>query len=73
MEQQVTILFALVNGHLDDVEISKVIAFEAAFHDFITSNHPEILESIASDKDVSDETGESLNKAILEFKESVPY
>ena len=73
MEQQVTILFALINGHLDDVEISKVIAFERAFHDFISSNHPEILESIAGDKDVSDETGESLAKAIQEFKESVPY
>jgi F-type H+-transporting ATPase subunit alpha len=73
MEQQVSILFALINGHLDDVEISKVIAFERAFHDFISSNHPEVLESIASDKDVSDETGESLTKAIQEFKESVPY
>jgi F-type H+-transporting ATPase subunit alpha len=73
MEQQVSILFALVNGHLDDVEISRVIAFERAFHDFMSSNHPAILESIADAKDVTDETGESLNKAIEEFKESVPY
>lgn len=73
MEQQVTILFALVNGHLDDVDIPKVIDFEQAFHGFMSSNHPEILESIARDKDVSDETGVMLSKAIAEFKESVPY
>ena len=73
MEQQVSILFALVNGHLDDVEISKIISFENAFHSFMSSNHPEILEKIATAKDVKDDTGELLNNAITEFKASVPY
>jgi F-type H+-transporting ATPase subunit alpha len=73
LEQQVAILHALVNGYLDDVEITKVQDFEAAFLSFMGSNHPDILSQIADTKDVTDETGASLNSAIEEFKAGVPY
>lgn len=73
MAQEITILFALSKGHLDDVEIPKVGSFEEALHSYMESNHPDILSQIDTDKDVSDETGESLAKAIGEFKASVPY
>ena len=73
LEQQVAILHALVNGYLDDVEIDRVQDFEAAFLSFMGSNHPEILSQIADTKDVTDETGASLNSAIEEFKAGVPY
>ena len=73
MAQEITILFALSKGHLDDVEIPKVGTFEEALHSYMESNHPDILSQIDTDKDVSDETGESLAKAIGEFKASVPY
>jgi F-type H+-transporting ATPase subunit alpha len=73
LEQQVVILHALVNGYLDDVEITKVQDFEAAFLNFMGSNHPDILSQIADTKDVTDETGASLNSAIEEFKAGVPY
>jgi len=73
MSQEITILFALSKGHLDDVEIPKVGSFEEALHSYMESNHPDILSQIDTEKDVSDETGESLAKAIGEFKASVPY
>jgi len=71
MEQQVVIMYALVNGHLDDVEITKVGAFEEALHNFMGSNHPALLQGIADDKDIKDSDG--LDKAIADFKDSVPY
>ena len=73
MEQQVSILYALVNGYLDDVEIPKIGDFEAAFHTFMNSNHPEILKGIADEKQLTDENDEALKAAIDEFKKSVPY
>ena len=73
MEQQVSVLYALVNGYLDDVEIPKIRAFEDAFHTFMNSNHPEILKGIADDKQLTDENEEVLKAAIDEFKKSVPY
>ena len=71
MEQQLVIMYALVSGHLDDVDVTKVQGFEDALHSFMQSNHPEILQSIADEKDIKDT--DSLDKAITEFKESVPY
>ena len=73
MEHQVCILYALVNGHLDDVEIPKVRDFGAACRRFMDSNHPDLLRAIGEAGDLSEETESSLNGAIQEFKASVPY
>ena len=73
MEQQVGVLFALINGYLDDVEILKVVDFSVALRSFMESNHPEILSKIAEEKIISDETETALKAAIEEFKASVPY
>jgi F-type H+-transporting ATPase subunit alpha len=73
MEQQVCILYALVNGPLDDVEIPKVQGFEDSLHSFMNSNHPELLKSIADAKEITDEIDSSLKAAIEEFKSTVPY
>ena len=73
VEQQVSIMYALVNGHLDDVEIPRVRSFEDAFHSFMKSNHPEVLAGIAGEGRLNEEIESSLNAAIEEFKASVPY
>ena len=73
LPQEISILFSLAKGHLDDVEISRVGAYEEALHSFMEASHPEILAQIQDDKDISDETEASLTAAIEEFKASVPY
>jgi len=73
LEKEVTILHAVINGYLDDVPVEKVGAFEEGFHRFMETSHPEIGQRIAEEKELSDETEESLKQAIAEFKERVPY
>jgi F-type H+/Na+-transporting ATPase subunit alpha len=73
LPDEVEILFALTNGFLDDVPVNRVRAFEAAFHSYMRSTHPEIREVIESSGLLSDETAENLKRAIAEFKEGVPY
>ena len=73
VERQTAIMYALVNGYMDNVEIPKIRDFEEAFHRFIDSNHPEVLKSIAAEKALTDETEQSLKAAVEEFKTSVPY
>jgi F-type H+-transporting ATPase subunit alpha len=73
LAQQVAIMYALVNGYLDDVEIARVQDFERAFLSFMESNHPDVLSQIAEVKDVTEEIETSLNAAIEEFKAGVPY
>ena len=69
VEKQVMILFAAINGYLDDVEVDQLAAFEIDFHRFIESSHPDIGEAIAREKDISAETQEALKTAIAEFKQ----
>jgi len=73
LEKEVTILYAVINGYLDDVPVERVRAFEDGFHRFMETSHPEIGERIAAEKALSDEIEEALKKAIAEFKEKVPY
>ena len=73
LEHQVIILYALINGLLDDVELGSVRRFEEALRGFMDANHPELLKSIAQVKDLSDEDTSALSKAIEEFKAAVPY
>ena len=70
VEQQVSILFALNEGFLDDVEIVSVIGCELAFHGYMTSNHSDILKNIVDEGDISSDTEESLKSAIDNFKKS---
>ena len=73
LEKEVTILYAVINGYLDDVPVERVRAFEDGFHRFMETSHPEIGERIAAEKALSDDIEEALEKAIAEFKEKVPY
>jgi len=69
VEKQVMILYAAINGYIDDVPVDKVVAFEADFHRFIEANHPEIGKTIAREKEITAKTEEALKKAIQEFKQ----
>ena len=71
--QQVSILFALTNGHLDDVEVSKILDFETSLHEYMSSSHQDLLNEIQEKKDLTKEITESLNSAISKFKKAGLY
>lgn len=73
LSQEVSIIYAAVNGHLNDVEVSKVRDFERAFHEYMGSNEPDLLKSIEDQKQLTDEIEEKLKAAIGTFKETVPF
>ena len=67
---QVMILYAAINGYVDDVPVSKVTSFEANFYRFMEANHPELGKAITETEDLSADTEEKLKAAIDEFKKS---
>jgi F-type H+-transporting ATPase subunit alpha len=73
MAQQVEMFWALNNGFLDDVEVTKVQAFEAAFHKYMESTKPQIADKIMSEMTLSPEIEDQLRGALTEFKQTVPY
>jgi F-type H+-transporting ATPase subunit alpha len=73
LDKEVTILYAVTNGYLDDVPLKKIAAFEQSFHRFMETNHPETNQRILTDKEIKPETDEALKSAISEFKKSAAY
>ncbi|MBI2021249.1 F0F1 ATP synthase subunit alpha, partial [Candidatus Giovannonibacteria bacterium] len=63
------ILYAALNGFLDDVELQKMKEFENKFIDYLEKRHEEdILESIRASGELLKEAEDSLKSAILAFK-----
>jgi F-type H+-transporting ATPase subunit alpha len=71
LAKEVTIIYALTNGYLDEVPIDKVRQWETEFHRFMETAHPEISETIQKEQALSDETVTALKAAIEEFKKQV--
>ncbi len=68
VEKQVMILYAAINGYLDDIPVDKISNFEADCHRFMEANHPEVGKQIAKEEEIGAKTEEALKKAILELK-----
>src|SRR5271163_566880 len=67
-EKQVAILFAGVNGLLDDVEVKDLRAFEDGFYPYLESAQPAILTDIATKKALDDDLRKRLTDAINDYK-----
>jgi F-type H+-transporting ATPase subunit alpha len=67
---EVQILFAAVNGFLDDVPTDKVRAFETGLYNFMDSNHPELGTEIQEKMILSGELEEKMRAAIREYKQT---
>lgn len=69
VEHQVVVLFALVNGYLDDVTEKKIGTWEEEFLGYMKGQGKNVLDAIVSEKVISDTIKELLEKHIKDFKE----
>ena len=69
-EEQVASIFAATRGHLDNIEVSKVLPFERGLLEMLRSAKPDILQDIRERKKLDDDLEARLNAAIEEFKAS---
>jgi len=63
-------LYAANEGFLDDVDVNKVVDFEAALHSYVKSNNADLLEKINASGDYDDDIAAQLKSAIETFKSS---
>jgi F-type H+-transporting ATPase subunit alpha len=73
LDEEVTILYAVINGYLDDIPVDKVSMVEANFHRFMKANHPDVGREIVDSEDLSTDLEESLKTAVQEFKQGLSY
>jgi F-type H+-transporting ATPase subunit alpha len=61
-------LYAANEGFLDDVEVNKVLDFERALHDYMKSEHADLLDKINQSGDYNGEIQDSLKSGLEKFK-----
>jgi len=73
LAEEVTIIWSLTSGLLDDVAVPKLRNFEAELRKFMASNHPEIMKEITDNPVLTPEVSEKIRNAVTTFKTTVPY
>jgi F-type H+-transporting ATPase subunit alpha len=69
VEQQVCIIYALTNGFLDGVDVAQIRDWERDLHVYLRTQHPAILESIRSTRDLTADNEQALRGAIERYAE----
>src|SRR5256712_472586 len=70
VEVQAAVLWAVQNGHLDDVAVDRIKDFQAKLSDYLTSRKTELMGRIAKEKALSDAVTADLKAAVTEFKQT---
>lgn len=68
LENQIIILYAAINGLIDDIPVKKVVDFETALIRTMDTMHSEIGNDIKDTKELSDENEAKIKVAVEEFK-----
>ncbi|UCG79414.1 MAG: F0F1 ATP synthase subunit alpha [Nitrospirota bacterium] len=68
MAEQVFILYAGTQGHMDDIDVEKIKDFEGALLSHMRSQNQDIIDEIADKKELDEALKEKLNSAIGAFK-----
>jgi len=68
VEHQVAILYAAINGFLDEVAVDKVFAFEQRFHEYLKTHARDLLNQIRVKGELDTPMEEKLKRYIEEFK-----
>lgn len=69
-EEQVAVIFAGVNGYLDKLPLAQVAKFEQGFLSYLRSEGKDILDTIRTEKSISDDTKAKLKVALDSFSKS---
>ncbi|KJJ85963.1 F0F1 ATP synthase subunit alpha [Candidatus Omnitrophus magneticus] len=69
LSQEIMIIYAVINGYLDDMNLKDIKKFELNLYRFMGKQYPDIGYDIDTKKEFSSGLEEKLSKAILLFKE----
>ena len=71
VEEQVAIIYAGINGYLDDIEVSAVLPFIAKLRPYLRNSVPQFVSEVKDTKKMGPDAEEALKKAIGEVKASM--
>jgi F-type H+-transporting ATPase subunit alpha len=68
VEKQILIIYAGTSGHLDDLPVETVTAFEQALYKFAETRYPGIFRELAEKKEITDALRTQMDRCIEECK-----
>ncbi len=68
VEEQVAILWAATNGPLDSVPVEEVQEWESGLLDYLRTGYSDLLNTIKTEKELSEATIAALSKAVETYK-----
>ena len=66
-------LFAVNKGYMDDIDVKKILSFEAGMHDFLKQKHAALLTKLETEKAMDKDAEAQLATAIADFKKTGTY
>jgi F-type H+-transporting ATPase subunit alpha len=69
VSRQVVSIWAGTTGRLDDVPVEDIRRFEAEFLDYVSREHGDLLDSVTTTGELSDENSATLEEAVDSFKQ----
>ncbi|MEQ8756769.1 MAG: F0F1 ATP synthase subunit alpha [Coleofasciculus sp. G1-WW12-02] len=68
--EQVALVYAGINGYLDDIEVEKVTAFTKGLRDYLKTSKPQFGEIIKDKKVLTEDAENLLKEALAEYKQT---
>ncbi|MGQ4650433.1 F0F1 ATP synthase subunit alpha [Lyngbya aestuarii] len=68
--EQVAIVYAGLNGYLDDIAVEKITNFAKGLREYLKTSKPRYCEIIRNDKVLTEEAENLLKEAITEYKQT---
>ena len=66
-QEQVVIIFAGVNGYMDDIEINEVEQYESSLMEYLDANKTDIMTNISETGKLEGDVENNLKNALEEF------
>jgi F-type H+-transporting ATPase subunit alpha len=71
LEREVVILYAVNNGHFNEIPVDKMQETESKFYNFMDTNAKDVMTGIKEKKELTEELENRLKESIKQFVESV--
>ncbi|HTE20190.1 MAG TPA: F0F1 ATP synthase subunit alpha [Armatimonadota bacterium] len=69
LSHQVMIIYAVTNGHADELPLGQVKEWEDGFYPFMADKYPEVAANIDRTQELSADTKETLNRACADYSQ----
>ncbi len=69
MEKQVLIIYAAINGYVDDYEVAVLLRYESELNDFVAANYSSVMGEIKDKRQIDDDLKVKVEDLLKAFKD----